>query len=136
MQWIQILWSERWQSERWVAFESIKLQNIYVSHYEMLLRFLVFGISILTFSQDKDPYVRKTAATCVAKLFDINASLCVEQGFLDMLTALLGDANPNVVANAVAALTEIDEASPKGVFAINGSTVQKLLTALNECNNE
>ena len=26
-------------------------------------------------SQDEDPYVRKTAAVCVAKLFDINGEL-------------------------------------------------------------
>jgi hypothetical protein len=29
--------------------------------------------------------VRKTAAVCVAKLYDINAELVVETGFLDML---------------------------------------------------
>ena len=35
--------------------------------------------------QDDDPYVRKTAAVCVAKLFDINAELVEDRGFLDML---------------------------------------------------
>jgi len=40
-----------------------------------------------------------------------------------------------VVANAVAALSEINEASPIGkpLFVINVQTINKLLTALNEC---
>ena len=29
----------------------------------------------LFFTQDEDPYVRKTAAVCVAKLYDINAEV-------------------------------------------------------------
>ena len=35
--------------------------------------------------QDDDPYVRKTAAVCVAKLYDINPELVEDRGFLDML---------------------------------------------------
>lgn len=35
--------------------------------------------------QDDDPYVRKTAAVCVAKLYDISAELVEDRGFLDML---------------------------------------------------
>lgn len=46
--------------------------------------------------QDEDPYVRKTAAVCVAKLFDINAQLVEDQGFLDQLRDLLSDSNPMV----------------------------------------
>ena len=65
--------------------------------------------------QDEDPYVRKTAAICVAKLHDINAFMVEEQGFLDQLKELLSDSNPMVVANAVAALNEINDASSTGV---------------------
>jgi hypothetical protein len=36
-------------------------------------------------AQDDDPYVRKTAAICVLKLFDINPELVDDRGFLDML---------------------------------------------------
>ena len=57
--------------------------------------------------KDEDPYVRKTAAVCVAKLYDISADMVQEQGFLDALKELLSDSNPMVVANAVAALSEI-----------------------------
>lgn len=85
--------------------------------------------------KDEDPYVRKTAAVCVAKLHDINASLVEDQGFLDQLKELLSDSNPMVVANAVAALSEINEASSSGVplVEMNTQTINKLLTALNEC---
>lgn len=83
--------------------------------------------------QDDDPYVRKTSAICVAKLFGINAELVEDRGFLDALKELISDSNPMVVANAVAALAEIQESSSKKVFVLNHSTVFKLLAALNEC---
>ena len=85
--------------------------------------------------QDEDPYVRKTAAVCVAKLHDINAQLVEDQGFLDLLKDLLADSTPMVVANAVAALAEITENSPtaSALGELDISTVNKLLTALNEC---
>merc|ERR1719264_1707470 len=81
--------------------------------------------------KDEDPYVRKTAAVAVAKLHDINASLVEEQGFLDSLRELLSDSNAMVVANAVAALSEINEASPTGrpLIEMNAATINKLLTA-------
>ena len=78
--------------------------------------------------KDEDPYVRKTAAICVAKLYDINADLVKDQGFIDKLMELISDSNPMVVANAVAALAEIN-AEPE----MTPSSVNKLLTALNEC---
>ena len=79
--------------------------------------------------------MRKTAAVAVAKLHDINANLVEEQGFLDSLRELLGDSNPMVVANAVAALSEINESSSTGhpLIEMNTTTINKLLTALNEC---
>lgn len=83
--------------------------------------------------KDKDPYVRKTAAICVAKLFDINKELVEEQGFLDQLREMVADPNPMVVANAVAALQEISEASAKDIFNIDNAMLGKLLAALNEC---
>ncbi|KAF5103925.1 hypothetical protein DV451_001153 [Geotrichum candidum] len=83
---------------------------------------------------DENPYVRKTAAICVAKLFDLNPELCVEQGFLDMLKNMLDDSNPMVVANTVSALAEIQESDPSTeCFIITTLTLNKLLVALNEC---
>jgi vesicle coat complex subunit len=83
--------------------------------------------------KDKDPYVRKTAAVCVAKLYDINSELVEEQGFLDQLRDLISDSNHSVVANAVAALSEISETRNKDVFKMNADMLYKLLASLNEC---
>ncbi|XP_008789499.2 beta-adaptin-like protein C [Phoenix dactylifera] len=83
--------------------------------------------------KDDDPYVRKTAAICVAKLYDINAELVEDRGFLESLKDLISDNNPMVVANAVAALAEIHECSSRPIFEITSHTLSKLLTALNEC---
>lgn len=85
--------------------------------------------------KDDDPYVRKTAAICVAKMYDIDPNMVMEQGFVDALRDLICDSNPTVVANAVAAISEIASISgdPK-VFVITSSFLQKLLAALNECN--
>ncbi|CAA7394837.1 unnamed protein product [Spirodela intermedia] len=84
--------------------------------------------------KDDDPYVRKTAAICVAKLYDINAELVEDRGFLETLKDMISDSNPMVVANAVAALAEIQENSTRLIFEITSNTLSKLLTALNECN--
>jgi len=46
--------------------------------------------------RDESPYVRKTAVICVAKLFDLNPAMCVENGFLEMLQEMVNDPNPMV----------------------------------------
>jgi vesicle coat complex subunit len=84
--------------------------------------------------RDEDPYVRKTAALCVAKMFDLAPQSTVDNGLLLILQELLSDKNPMVIANAVAALTDISESSTrKDLFIINATLLTKLLTALNEC---
>ncbi len=84
--------------------------------------------------RDESPYVRKTAAICVAKLFDLNPTMCLENGFLETLQELLGDPNPMVVANAVTALAEINQAAPETrAMQITPAALKKMLTALNEC---
>ena len=91
--------------------------------------------------RDENPYVRKTAAICVAKLYDLKPELAIDNGFLDTLQSMVSDANPMVVANAVTALTDIhvsatqdpENAHPKAFFAINSQILGKLLIALNEC---
>jgi AP-1 complex subunit beta-1 len=84
--------------------------------------------------RDESPYVRKTAALCVAKLFDLSPSMCLENGFLEQLQELVGDPNPMVVANSVTALVEIMETSPETkALVITPQTLKKMLLALNEC---
>ena len=63
--------------------------------------------------KDEDPYVRKTAAICVAKLYDTSPVHVEDRGFLDMLRDLVADSNPTVVANAIAALDGASKVSSK-----------------------
>lgn len=49
---------------------------------------------------DNNPYVRKTAAIAVAKLYDLSPSLALENGFVATLQDLVGDANPMVFFTA------------------------------------
>ena len=71
----------------------------------------------------------------MAKLHDMNPQLVEEQNFLDLLRELLNDSIPMVVANAVAAISEIAESSPAVAanLQLTFPLVNKLLTALNEC---
>ncbi|KAJ3159609.1 AP-2 complex subunit beta [Geranomyces michiganensis] len=81
---------------------------------------------------DKDPYVAKTAAICVAKLFVHNREMVKAEGYLTQLKGLLSHENSTVVANAVAALMEISDRSDDFDFVLDVSQGNKLLTALNE----
>jgi len=88
--------------------------------------------------RDDNPYVRKTAALCVAKLYDLKPELVIENGFLETLQEMIADSNPMVVANTVAALTDIHIAATAAgsnteAFQITSVILNKLLVALNEC---
>ncbi|EIW60455.1 Adaptor protein complex beta subunit [Trametes versicolor FP-101664 SS1] len=82
--------------------------------------------------KDRDPYVRKTAAICVAKLYAADPRKAEKGGFVEMLRDLLLDANATVVANAVAALSEIGDRQDGVIFKLNLTVANKLLTALGE----
>jgi vesicle coat complex subunit len=83
---------------------------------------------------DDNPYVRKTAAICVAKLWDLDQERAIENGFVNILLDLISDSTPMVVANAVTALAEMQESSAsKDVFIVNVAIMNKMLAALNEC---
>ncbi|KAJ8312350.1 hypothetical protein KUTeg_009723 [Tegillarca granosa] len=80
---------------------------------------------------DSNPLIRALAVRTmgcirVDKIIDY---LC------DPLRKCLKDEDPYVVANAVAAISEISESSPAAqqILELNSNTVNKLLTALNEC---
>jgi AP-1 complex subunit beta-1 len=82
---------------------------------------------------DEDPYVRKTAAICVAKLYDIAPEMVEDDNFIGILESLLSDGNSMVVSNAVAALIEISDMRQRPALKLNSSLINKILTALNEC---
>ncbi len=86
--------------------------------------------------RDESPYVRKTAAICVAKLFDLNPTMCIENGFLETLQELIGDPNPMVVANlgSGAVGDHRDRTRDQGPYGSSlPTTLKELLMALNEC---
>jgi len=111
---------------------------------------------------DENPYVRKTAALCVAKLYDLKPELVLENGFLEQLHEMISDSNPmvrvfflvpppfhlilipffKVVANTVTALADIHttatsqpstSSSDPAIFTVTSTILNKLLIALNEC---
>lgn len=83
--------------------------------------------------KDSDPYVRKTAAICVAKLWMHDPRVVDKEGYITDLRDLLADTNPTVVANAVAALTEISDRSEEISLKLNIAVASRLLAALGEC---
>ena len=82
--------------------------------------------------KDRDPYVRKTAAICVVKLYTTDPRTAEKGGFVEQLRDLLLDSNATVVANAVAALSEIGDRQDGVIFKLNLTVANKLLTALGE----
>ncbi|WVQ71823.1 hypothetical protein IAR50_001365 [Cryptococcus sp. DSM 104548] len=85
--------------------------------------------------QDADPYVRKTAAIAVAKLYasEPGKKVIERESFIGMLRDLLADHNPTVVANCVAALVEISERGDDITLKLNVNVAGKLIAALGEC---
>ena len=86
---------------------------------------------------DKDPYVRKTGALCVAKIYDINAQLAEDQfGFVEKIQGMLEEeTNAMVLANCISALIEISTTKGKDILNINWNKCRHLMSALHE-NNE
>mmetsp|Transcript_18642 Transcript_18642/g.33698 ORF Transcript_18642/g.33698 Transcript_18642/m.33698 type:complete len:873 (+) Transcript_18642:16-2634(+) len=83
--------------------------------------------------RDDDPYVRKTAAICVAKLYEIAPELIEDHEILVRLRELLHDGNAMVVANALAAVAEISEIRGTSLVTMTNHLIGKVLAALNEC---
>ena len=83
--------------------------------------------------QDRDPYVRKTAAFGVAKLYDVIPEAVENAKLFDDLLRLLHDENPMVVSNTTAAIFEINERRTTPIFELNSDTIGPILNALNSC---
>ncbi|CAE7227427.1 AP1B1 [Symbiodinium sp. CCMP2592] len=88
--------------------------------------------------QDQDPYVRKTSAICIPKVYDINPELVEDQGFVETFLETeiqwptpenLRSSSPRlkkaacdiseVVANAVAGLAEISQTCGKDLLDLD-----------------
>ncbi len=83
--------------------------------------------------KDPDPYVRKTAAITVAKLYDHDRHLVEGSDLIDRLNAMLRDDNPTVVASALAALMDIWERSETIKLNIDYSSASKIVQILPDC---
>lgn len=83
--------------------------------------------------RDPDPYVRKTAAYCVAKLYDHDRRLVEASDLIDRLNTLLRDDNPTVVASALASLMDIWERSDSIKLTIDYSNASKMVAILADC---
>lgn len=58
--------------------------------------------------RDDNPYVRKTAAIGVVKLYDLKPSLAIENGFITQLQEMVTDSNPMV---------SVDTSSPPALYS-------------------
>jgi len=83
--------------------------------------------------KDADPYVRKTAAYCVAKLYDHDRHMVEGSDLIERLNSLLRDDNPTVVASALASLMDIWERSDAIKLTIDYTNASKMVAILPDC---
>lgn len=83
--------------------------------------------------RDPDPYVRKTATFCVAKLYDHDRNLVEQSDLIDRLNSMLRDDVPTVVASALASLMDIWERSEAIKLTIDYGNASKMVQILPDC---
>lgn len=83
--------------------------------------------------KDSDPYVRKTAAFTVAKLYDHDRAMVEASDLIDRLNLMLRDENPTVVSSALAALMDIWERSETIKLTIDYTSASKIVQILPDC---
>lgn len=83
--------------------------------------------------KDNDPYVRKTAAFTVAKLYDHDRTMVEASDLIDRLNLMLRDENPTVVSSALAALMDIWERSETIKLTIDYTSASKIVQILPDC---
>lgn len=83
--------------------------------------------------KDQDPYVRKTAAFTVAKVYDHDRQLVERSDLIDRLNSMLRDENPTVVSSSLAALMDIWERSESIKLTIDYANASKIVQILPDC---
>jgi AP-2 complex subunit beta-1 len=83
--------------------------------------------------RDNDPYVRKTAAFTVAKLYDHDQHLVENTDLIPELNRMLRDENPTVVSSALAALMDIWEHSESIKLTIDYPSASKIVQIMSDC---
>ncbi|KAL2800279.1 adaptin N terminal region-domain-containing protein [Aspergillus keveii] len=82
---------------------------------------------------DMDPYVRKTAAFCVAKLYEHDRKMVETSDLIARLNEMLKDENPTVVSSVLASLVDIWGRSETISLTIDYSSASKLVSILPDC---
>lgn len=85
-------------------------------------------------AKDKDAYVRKTVALCIAKVHELSPEALDQHGFLDLLYMLAEDKNSVVLTSALTSLYDIQQRSEgRHLLASKRLSVQRILRALPDC---
>ena len=110
---------------------ALALRTMSYIHVREFVEAAVPPVKILL--KDQDPYVRKTAAFTVAKLYDHDRQLVEASDLIDRLNGMLRDDNPTVVASALAALMDIWERSETIKLTIDYASASKIVQILPDC---
>jgi len=87
---------------------------------------------IIRGSSNTDPYVRKAASLAILSLHQTKASFIDRFKLSPVLKQLVEDSNPNVAANAVSTLSEINETRSTPLFLPTTVSVNNLLAAIDQ----
>lgn len=83
--------------------------------------------------KDNDPYVRKTAAFTVAKMYEHDKRYVESSDLIERLNTMLRDENPTVIASALAALTDIWQRSESIKLTIDYANASNIVQILPDC---
>lgn len=79
---------------------------------------------------DNDPYVKKTAAIAVAKLYDTVPEAIDNSNIYPLLFELLNDSNPMVISNAAAAIMEINSKRSTPIYKFTATNISTFSNAI------
>lgn len=83
---------------------------------------------------DSDPYVKKTAAYGVPKLYEVIPDVVENSHLIADLQKLINDDNPLVVSNAIQSLFEINNMRAVPVFELSSENIGSILNAIASSN--
>ena len=110
---------------------ALALRTISYIHVREFVQATVLPLANLL--RDSDPYVRKTSAITVAKIYDHDRALVEKSDLIDRLNSMLRDDNPTVVSSALAALMDIWERSENIKLTIDYASASKIVQILPDC---
>ena len=110
---------------------ALALRTLSYIHVRQFVEATIEPLKVLL--QDSDPYVRKTAAFTVAKVYDHDKNLVERSDLIDRLNMMLRDENPTVVSSSLAALMDIWERSESIKLTIDYASASKIVQILPDC---